>query len=148
MDPPPPPPRPAAATPGTATTAPITGRHFWIATVQPPEHTGFAQWDVDVYVNQVFVKRFRSKDPEPIHEITRFLRPGANLVHFSPRKQAGDRLSASPNDFFELVIGDGEMRAGQVMLNKVVDYRRTAAETAAADTEETLPIVTDGTPTP
>src|SRR4051812_13597727 len=46
-------------------------RHFYIATMQP--RTGAAQWDVDVFVNKVFVHRFRSKDPEPVLEITRFL---------------------------------------------------------------------------
>ena len=81
---------------------------------------------------------FRSKDAEPIFELTRFLKPGANLIHFSAAKEPGPRTSLSPTDYFELVIGDGEMRQGQVMLNKVTSFRRTAAETGTFDAETTL----------
>jgi hypothetical protein len=122
--------------PATVPPAPAAaGQHrFWIATVQP--RTGYAQWDIDVYINNTFIKKFRSKDADPIHEITQFLRPGTNIVHFKARKdESGDRLSQSPTDYFELVIGDGEKRAGQVMLNKISAYRRTAAETGGFDSE-------------
>ena len=112
--------------------------HFYIATMQPGGRTGMAQWDIDVYINQTFVKKFRSKDPEPISDITRFLKPGANVIHFTAKKEDGERLSASPNDFFELVVGDGEMRAGQVMLNRITSYRRTAAETGQFNSETTV----------
>lgn len=113
-------------------------RHFFIATMQP--HLGAAQWDVDVFINKVFVHRFRSKDPEPVLEITRFLKPGANVIHYQATKEPGDRVSVSPTDYFELIVGDGEMRGGQVMLNKMTAYRRTAAETGSFDSETTIEV--------
>src|SRR5579883_218451 len=136
-------PTPATPAPQQAAVAPTpaaapAAHHFYIATMQPPGREGAAGWDVDVYVNQVFVKRFRSKDPEPIYEITRFLKPGANTLHFTPRRDDGEHRSVSPSDYFELVVGDGEMRAGQVMLTKISSFRRTAADTAPTDAETTL----------
>jgi hypothetical protein len=124
---------------GAKSAAPAAAsQHVYIATQQPPGREGAAQWDVDVYVNQVYVHRFRSKDSEPIFEVTKFLHVGENTVRFLPRKEAGERRSTTPNDFFELVIGDGEQRAGQIMLNRITSYRRTAAETTAADEETTI----------
>ena len=129
--------------PATPPPALSTAHHFYIATMQPPSRSGAAQWDVDVYINQVYVKKFRSKDADPIFDITRFLKPGANVVHFTAKKEEGERQSVSPNDYFELVVGDGEMRAGQVMLNKITSYRRTAAETGQFNAETTLNLATD-----
>jgi hypothetical protein len=112
--------------------------HFFIATMQP--RVGAAQWDVDIFINKTFVHRFRSKDPEPVLEITRFLKPGSNVIHYQAKKEDGDRISTSPTDYFELVVGEGEMRTGQVMLNRLTAYRRTAAETGAFDSEVTIEV--------
>jgi hypothetical protein len=134
---------PKSAAPATPQ---ATGHHYYIATQQPPGRDGVAQWDIDLYVNKVYVHRFRSSDAEPLFEITRFLKPGTNTFHFTPRKEGGDRRSNSPNDYFELVVGNGEMRAGQVMMNKLTAYRRTAAESSAEDSETTLELATPGSP--
>jgi hypothetical protein len=124
------------ATPTGPATASAGAHRFWIASMQPRQ--GAAQWDIDVYINQTFIKKFRSKDAEPIFEITRFLKPGTNTIHYKARKADGERVSASPTDYLELVVGDGEMRAGQVMLNRITSYRRTAAESGSFDNEATL----------
>lgn len=134
-------PAPPTAAPSTA-----TGHRFYIATMSPPGRSAMAQWDIDVYVNQTFVKKFRSKDPEPIFDISRFLKPGPNVIHFTARKEEGERLSTSPADYFELVIGDGEMRAGQVMLNRISSYRRTAAESGTYNSETTLDLAAPPNP--
>lgn len=134
--------KPAATSPVSA----ASGHRFYIATMSPPGRTGMAQWEIDVYINQTFVKKFRSKDPDPIFDITRFLKPGANVIHFTAKKEEGDRASTSPNDYFELVLGDGEMRAGQVMLNRISSYRRTAAESGTFNSETTLDLAPGAAP--
>ena len=53
-------------------------------------------------------------------------------------QQPSPHASSSPNDYFELVIGDGENRAGQVMLSKITAYRRTAAESGTFNAETIL----------
>src|SRR5438128_2322433 len=73
------------ANPPQAAAAPPAAHRFYIATVQP--RPGATQWDIEVYINKVYVKRFRSRDPEPVTEITRYLHPGENVVHFQARKE-------------------------------------------------------------
>ena len=58
----------------------------------------------------------------------RYVKPGTNSIHFQARKEAGERISASPADVFELMLGDGDLNKGQLMLNKTGSYRRSAAE--------------------
>ena len=121
----------------TGAAGPTSG-HFFIATVQP--RPGAAQWEIDVYVNQVFARRFRSKEAEPYYEISKYLKPGPNSIRFLARKEPGERISTSPTDYFELVIGDGESKGGQVMLNRITSYRRTAAEEGTFNAETILTV--------
>ena len=129
----------AKAAAAAATEKPsIATSRFYIAAMQPDGRSGMSQWDIDVYINQVWVKKFQSKEPEPVFEITRFLKPGDNQIHFAAKKEAGERQSVSPNDYIELIVGNGEMRAGQVMLSKLASYRRTAADSGTHDAETVL----------
>src|SRR5262249_10821824 len=106
-------------------------QRYYIATVYPPGRTGMAGWDIDAFINQAFVKRFRSRDPDPLVEVTRFLHAGANVIHFAARREEGARASTSQADFFELVLGDGETRGGEVTLHRLAAYRRNASESGA-----------------
>lgn len=121
----------------TTTPAPFK-RRYYIAGQQP--HIGAAQWDMEISVDNQHIKRFRSRDPEPVFEITRFLKPGINVLHIRATKEPGARISTSPEDYFELVIGDGEMRAGQLVLHRIAGYRRTAAEVGSYQADITLEV--------
>ena len=115
------------------------GAHrFYVTGVQPK--VGMAQWDIDVTINGVFVKKFRSREAEPLYEITRYLRPGANAIHFTARREEGDLKSRSASDWFELVVGEGTETQGQVTLQKLTSYRRTAAESGTYNGESTLSV--------
>ncbi|MSP61636.1 MAG: hypothetical protein EXR72_15140 [Myxococcales bacterium] len=128
----------AAQKAAAATAAAKEGHRFYIATVQPK--VGAAQWDIEVHINQVFVKKFRSREAEPLHEITRYLRPGANLIHFTARREEGDLRSHAASDWFELAVGEGTEVKGQMSLQKLTSYRRTAAETGTYNGESTLQV--------
>ena len=110
----------------------VPGR-FYIS----PSFHGPSGWEVDVTINGVLVRRFRPREGEGVVEITRYLRPGPNQFRFSARRD-GARLSDSPSDYLELVIGDGEPAAGQIKLNRVITYRRHAGEVGAFASEATL----------
>jgi hypothetical protein len=130
---------------GTATPAPppppragsIGSKRFFVVP-QPQLRTGAAQWDVEVYVNQVFVQRFRSREPEP-YEITRHIRPGTNTIRFVARKELGPRLSTSPADVFELVVGEGDAKQPTRLFN----FKVSAAETIERKSETTLEVVAE-----
>ncbi len=121
-----PPAAPPAATPAPA--AALTKR-YWLVSKQPKK--GMAQYEVDVFVNGKFIKKVRASDDPVILEVTKFVRPGVNQVTLVATKAMGDkRLSSSPTDSLEIVLGEGNVGGGTVSITKtVVNYVRTAQET-------------------
>lgn len=104
-------------------------KRYWL--VSKYNKKGQAQYDVDVFVNDQFVKKVRSIDDATVLEVTKFVKPGANKVRLVAVKNLGDkRLSSSVVDFLEIVVGEGAVGGGTVTIDKaVVSYKRTAAET-------------------
>ncbi|HZS36243.1 MAG TPA: hypothetical protein VFF06_05425 [Polyangia bacterium] len=118
---------------------PLGGRHYYLVP-SAQRRVGAAQWDVDVYINEVFVHRFRSKIPEPFVEVTRFIKPGANAVQFTWRKDDGARVSTSRDDVFELKIGTGEFLAGVLQLNAITAVKHNAFETGTFKTDVSIEV--------
>ncbi len=133
---------PAAAPPASASAgapAPSTarGKRFFIVP-QPQARPGAAQWDIDVQVNGAFVARLRSRDPAPYVEITSFLRKGQNQIVYLAHKESGERVSVSPENVFEIDLGDGDLVDGRPSIARLNAYRLTAAETGERKTEFAL----------
>lgn len=120
-------PAPAPAAPPPAAQA--VSQRYWLISKQPRK--GLAQYDVDVYLNGKFVKRVRAQDDPVILDVTRAVRAGANDVKLVATKNMGDkRLSASPTDTLEIVLGEGTVGGGTVAITRtVVTYVRNAQET-------------------
>jgi len=132
---------PPAATPSPGKTTAPAARHFFIAAVAPRGRPPVG-WDIDVFINQVFVRKFRSNAPDPLVDISRFLKAGPNVVHFTATRDPAARGTGSPADYFELVLGDGELRDGEVVLNQISAYRRTAGEAGTFNSETTVNLAT------
>lgn len=131
-----------AATPAQAALDPtgprLSGKRYYLVP-SPQRHPGAAQYDVEVLVNGTFVTKFRSKDPEPYVEITRFMQDKfRNTIRLIARKEAGPRISESAEDVFELILGTGEPQSGRLELAPLQRYRRSAAENTDYATEMTL----------
>ena len=77
-----------------------------------------------------WIKRFKNDDEQVVFEITKHLVPGRNKVLFAATKNVtAGRTSSSPTVFYRLVIGEGEVGGGNVMIdNPLIDVKRTAAE--------------------
>jgi hypothetical protein len=120
-------PQEPAAAPTEDTPGRVT-RRYWVVAPQPKR--GQVQYDIEVYLNGTFVKRVRSGDDKAIVEVTRHVRPGTNQVRVVATKQLGDRrISSSPQDYMEIVVGEGVVGGGTITIDRaVVTYRRTAAE--------------------
>lgn len=118
-------PKPAAAAPVAA--GPVTKRYFLVTEPNPP---GLAQFDVDVFVNSVWIKRIGADEPQTVIEITRHLKKGKNVVHFTATKNLADaRRSASPQHYVKIIIGEGNMGGNNVMIdNPLLEYKRDASE--------------------
>lgn len=106
---------------------PVTKRYFLVSETSA---IGLAQYDIDVFVNSVWIKRVSSADAQAVVEVTRHLKKGKNIVHFTATKALADgRKSASPTHFVKLYIGEGNMGGNNVMIdNALLEYKRDASE--------------------
>lgn len=106
---------------------PVSKRYFLVTEPNPP---GMAQFDIDVFVNSVWIKRIGADDQQTVIEITRHLKKGKNVVHFTATKNLADaRRSASPQHYVKIIIGEGNMGGNNVMIdNPVLEYKRDASE--------------------
>jgi hypothetical protein len=121
-----------AADPG-----PVTRRYFLVSETNGP---GLAQYDVDVFVNSVWIKRVSSNDAQNVIEISRYMKKGKNSVHFTATKVVADvRKSASPQHYLKLYIGEGNMGGNNVMIdNPLLEYKRDASEMQAFSDDFTV----------
>lgn len=122
VQPPPvqPPPPPMGAT--------LTRRYFMVTEMNFP---GMVQYEVDIFINSVWVKKVWDDEDQRLYfEVTRYLRPGRNVVHFTATKmQTAARRSNAPGHFFKVVLGEGNIGGETVMIdNPLLEYRRNASE--------------------
>jgi hypothetical protein len=117
-----------AKAPATAPAVPdkLTKR-YWLVSQQA--RRGAAQYDVDVWINGTHAGTIRSSGvPNPI-EITPLVRPGKNEVRFVAVKEGDRRISTSPTDTLDVIIGEGFQDGAVVTIdNAIITWRRTAAE--------------------
>jgi hypothetical protein len=120
--------QPAADEPPPAADGKLAKR-YWLVSKQTKR--GVTQYDLDIYVNDSLAKKVRSNDDATVLEVTKFVKAGANKVRVVAVKNLGDkRVSSSPTDTLEVVIGEGNVAGGTVTIDKpVVTYKRSASET-------------------
>jgi hypothetical protein len=104
-------------------------KQFWLISKQTQR--GIAQYDVDVFMNDQFVKKVRSNEDPVVLDITRFVARGENRVRMVATKNLGERrVSHSPTDVLEVLVGEGLLGGSTVTVNKVlVSFKRNANET-------------------
>jgi hypothetical protein len=113
-----------------APAAPSAGpRGFWLVTKQTER--GAVQYDVDIFINDAFVKKVRSIDEPTVLDVSRFVRSGQNRVRMVAIKNTGERrASSSPTDTLEIFLGEGTVGGGTVTVDKVhATFTRNASET-------------------
>lgn len=130
-------PPPAGAQSSAVPPEPVTRRYFLVS---EQSVVGMAQYDVDVYVNSQWVKRVASSDPQIVVELTKYLRKGRNVVHFTATKNTKEpRRSTANEHVMRIHIGEGNVGGNNVMLDpSLVQYERTAAETQNFDDDFVL----------
>jgi len=104
-------------------------KRYWLVAPQP--RRGQVQYDLDVYLNGALVKKVRSGDDRVVLEVTAKVKAGENRVKVVATKNMGNkRASSSVADTMEIVLGEGTVGGGTVMIDKpVVTYKRNASET-------------------
>jgi hypothetical protein len=104
---------------------------------------GYAQYDVDVYINGKWVKKVRNNQDQVIAEITKHLKPGKNVISFAATKNysGGERKSESPKDYVQVSIGAGTAGGGTVNItSNLVTFKAPASRTENFGQEKTISI--------
>src|SRR5215470_13842857 len=138
--PPPPPPAPIPPpAPKPKDQAVDLGRKgVWLVSKQTQR--GIVQYDIDVSVNGALVRKVRSTEDPVVMDITRWMKPGDNTVRMVATKNIPTkRMSQSPTDIMEIIIGEGVLGGSTVSIDRVLaDFTRTAQETDLISEEFTV----------
>jgi hypothetical protein len=107
----------------------LAKNRVWLISKQTQR--GAVQYDVDVLVNGALVRKVKSVEDPVVLDITRYIKSGVNTVRLSAQKNIPDRrVSMSPTDTLEVVIGEGTLGGSTVNIERVlVDFLRNAQET-------------------
>ena len=118
---------PAPAADPAATSGKLT-RRYWIVTEK--NFPGMTQYDIDIFINSVWVRRITSDEEQVVFEVTKYVKPGRNVIHFTANKNYGaTRKSHTPQHYFKIILGEGNVGGDNVMIdNPLIEYKRTAAE--------------------
>jgi hypothetical protein len=121
------PPRPPAADAKPPQQGKITRRYF-LATEQSTP--GGTQYDVAIFINAQWIREIKASDPQVVMEVTKYLKPGPNKVVLAASKRIeGERRAYDPAITLKVVIGEGNVGGGHVMIDEpLVEMTRTAAE--------------------
>jgi hypothetical protein len=122
--------RTAAATRTADARPPAPGkltRRYFLATEHAPPGT---QYDLAIFINAQWIREVKATEPQLVMEITKYLHPGANKVTLAATKRiAGDRFAYGSDVQLKVVIGEGNVGGGHVMIDvPLVETARTAAE--------------------
>jgi hypothetical protein len=112
-----------------------TNKRYWLVTEKPGH--GADEWEIEVFINNQFVKKVAPRDEQIYLEVTKYLGGGANQVMIVAKKKIeGERKSTSPAHYSRVIIGEGEMAKDTIVIEKqLLDYRRNASEMGSfADT--------------
>jgi hypothetical protein len=118
----------------------VRGKYFLVSTFSRP---GYAQFDVDVYVNGKWIRKVRSGEGQVILEISKFLPSGRVTVLFAATKNLGGkpRLSTSSADYLQVLVGEGTAGGGTVNITRTLaEFRATADRTGNYNQESVVQI--------
>lgn len=135
-------PRPSGSNSGNVKTIGSATDHYYLVSFFNKK--GATQYDIEVFINGTMIRRIRARSDQVAMDVTRFIKRGKrNEIIFVARKNLGTRgrISASPMDYFRVVLGYGFESKGQIVLKQsLVETRRTAAQTRSTYTEKHVAI--------
>ena len=102
-------------------------RRYFLATEHTPPGT---QYDLAIFINAQWIREVKASEPQLVMEITKYLKPGPNKVTLASTKRiVGDRLAYGRDVQLKVVIGEGNVGGGHVMIDvPLVETARTAAD--------------------
>lgn len=99
---------------GTAAPGRLTRRYFLVTEHAPPG----TQYDLAIFINAQWIREVRASEPQIVMEVTKYLRPGSNKVTLAATRRAGgERLAQGGDGRLRVVIGEGDVGGGHVMID-------------------------------
>lgn len=116
----------------------LTKKYFVVSEQSMP---GMTQYDIDLYVNSKWVRKFHSDDEQVVTDVTQFMHPGPNKVLFVAKKNViGTRKSFSPDATYRITLGEGEATGDKVVIdNPLVSFKRSADQ--GEDTSQEFSVI-------
>ena len=130
-----------AAAPAAPAAEGQAGRRYYLVTMQ--NRPGATQYKVDLFINGKWTRQVHSKHAQEIADLSRSFKSGRNTVHLVATKDygGGPRVSASPADYYDVVIGEGNESGGRIFLERrLVEFRLTADQTDGRQSGHTVEI--------
>ena len=118
----------------------VTKKYFLYAR---SSRQGYAQYDIDIYINGKWARKIRNTESQVVTEITSKLRPGSNVIHFAATKnfRGKSRLSTAASDYTEVIVGTGNRGGGTVNItNSLTSFKATASTTGNFGREQTIEV--------
>ena len=111
---------------GAQPAATVITKKYWLVTELGPGRGGY---DIDVYVNNVWIKKVQNNDEQIVIDITKHLQPGRNVLKFTALKVKGIAADPAGKGFTNVIIGEGSAGGNNVVIDKpVLEYKRLASE--------------------
>ncbi len=121
--------RVAVAGPEAKPEAAIT-RRYYLVTEQT--RTGATDFDIDVFLNEKYLRTLASTEPQIVLELTSKLKPGKNRLVLQAKKRPEGKegaKAASRALVYRVIVGEGVTRDDQLVIEQqLVTFTRTAAE--------------------
>jgi len=113
----------------------VISKHYWLA-AERRQGKG-AGYDVDLFVNDKWVRKVKSSEDQIVTEITDALNPGTNSLKIVAQKSK--TVQGDPGGTLSLIIGEGISGNNSLVIERpIVEYKRTAEETEPFVNEYTM----------
>ncbi len=115
----------------------LTKKYF---VVSEQSMQGMTQYDIDLYINAKWVRKFRSDDDQIVTEVTQYIHPGVNKLLFVAKKNVvGARKAFTPAATYMVTLGEGDANGDKVVIdNPLLTYKRSADQMDDASQEYTV----------
>ena len=101
-------------------------KKYWLVTELGPTRGGY---DIDVFINNTWIKKVQNTDEQIVMDVTRHLQPGRNVVKFTALKVKDQAADPASKGFTNVIIGEGSAGGNNVVIDKpILEYKRLASE--------------------
>jgi len=123
---------------GGKSTAPRSGSKYFLVS-WPSKPQGYAQYDVDVYINGKWLRKIRNHEGQVIQDVTKQISRGKVVAYFAATKSSDTRLSTSAAHQTRVIIGTGTAGGGTVNITTTLaEFVVSADKTANFGREVTF----------